>query len=107
MLLEQALALFGQIEDQTGVADAYHWLGHLALGQGDQARAQAFFKDSYTRLKDLGDRVSLTLLLNDLGLVCYFQEDYAMARAYSEQDLALCREIGSKLGMAMTYNRLG
>jgi tetratricopeptide (TPR) repeat protein len=106
-LLEQALALFRQIDDQIGVADVYHWLGHLVLEQGDHAQAQVFFQDSYTRLKDFGDRVSLTLLLNDLGLVAYFQEDYATSRAYSEQDLALCREIENKFGMAMTYNRLG
>ena len=89
------------------VADAYHWLGHWALDRGDHARARSFFLDSYTRLNDLGDRVSLTLLLNDLGLVSYLQEDYPIARAYSEQALELCREIGSKFGMAMTLNRLG
>ena len=107
MLLEQALALFRQIDDQMGVADVYHWLGHLAQGQGDHARARSFFQDSYTRLNDFGDRVSLTLLLSDLGLVSYLQEDYAMARAYNQQDLALCREIGSKFGMAKTLNQLG
>ena len=107
MFLEQALALFRQVDDQMGVADALHWLGHLALGQGDHARSRLFFQDSYTRLKDFGDQVSLTLLLSDLGLVSYLQEDYAMARAYSEQDMALCQEIGSKFGMAKTLNLLG
>jgi len=105
--LEQALTLFRQVEDQMGVADAFHWLGHVALEHGDYARARSFFQDSYTRLNDFGDRVSLTLLLNDLGLVSYLQEDYTIARAYNEQDLALCREIGSKLGMARALNQLG
>ncbi len=105
--LEQALALFRQVDDQMGVADAFHWLGHMALEHSEYARARSFFQDSYARLNDFGDRVSLTLLLNDLGLVSYLQEDYAIARAYSEQGVALCREIGSKFGMAMTLNRLG
>jgi DNA-binding CsgD family transcriptional regulator/tetratricopeptide (TPR) repeat protein len=105
--LEQALALFRQVDDQMGVADALHWLGHLALGQGDYGRSRAIFQDSYTRLKDFGDQVSLTLLLSDLGLVSYLQEDYAMARAYSDQGMALCRKIGSKFGMAKTLNLLG
>jgi len=107
MLLEQAQALFRQVDDQMGVADACHWLGHLALDQNDYEQARSFFLDSYTRLNDFGDRVSLTLLLNDLGLVSYLQEDYPIARAYSEQNLELCREIGSKFGMANTLNRLG
>ena len=57
--LEQALALFRQVDDQMGIADALHWLGHLALAQSDYARARSSFQDSYTRLKDFGDRVSL------------------------------------------------
>jgi tetratricopeptide (TPR) repeat protein len=103
----RALGMAGAEERTAERAKVLHGLGGLAYTQGDFGSAQAFFEESLTIFREIGDRKEIANLLSGLGFVSTAQGDYGSALAYQEESLPTRREIGDQRGLGYSLNCLG
>ncbi|MBV9543641.1 MAG: tetratricopeptide repeat protein [Chloroflexi bacterium] len=105
--LDESAALFTQLDDLRGLADAFHLVGHVLFEGRDHAGARVFYERSLDAHTRLNDPVGGVPLVGDLGMVGYHTGDYASARRQFEACLRLCREHGVRDHEADSFNRLG
>jgi predicted ATPase len=106
-LHEEALALWRELGDRHGIADAVINLGALAYWQGDFGRALTLFEEVLALRRELADRQGIARALINLGIVAHWQGDAGRALALLEEGLALARELGDKVLCALTVIYLG
>ena len=83
--------------DEASVrARAVYAAGVLAYWQGDSARAVSLLEQSLGCWQALDDRLTIAMVLNNLGMAVQDLGDHARARACYEQSLALGRALGSR-----------
>jgi predicted ATPase/transcriptional regulator with XRE-family HTH domain len=104
---EQSLALFREIGDAEGIADALNSRANVAREQGDYAQATALYEESLARYRALGDLQGVAVALNNLGTAVRYQGDLARATALYSESLDLRRQRGDTRGIAWTLNNLG
>jgi tetratricopeptide (TPR) repeat protein len=106
--LQQALALFSEINDRTGEVRALTNLGLLSWQQGHFQQAAEHLQQALTLAREIGHQAGETRALTSLGLVYQHQGHYQQATKHQQQSLALCREIGDRAGYeAETLNSVG
>lgn len=81
--------------------------GGLAKQQSDLPSARAFYEDSLTIQRELGDQRGIAHSLRNLGTLALSEGDYPSARALYEESLAIRRELGDRQGIANSLNSLG
>jgi non-specific serine/threonine protein kinase len=94
-LAEEALALYREMADESGVSHAQAQIGLTLAEGGDQADARARLEESVALVRAAGRAPRLVDRLRDLGLVRMLAADHAGARDVLEESLALARELGS------------
>lgn len=105
--LTAALSLFGQAQDERGIASTLDDIGKLHWLGGDYALALEYTARGLAMRRRLGDPRSLALSLNNLGLVQQESGNFQAALDAFEQALAIRRDIGDLVGMSSTLNQLG
>ncbi len=105
--LTAALSLFGQAQDERGIASTLDDIGKLHWLGGDYALALEYTARGLAMRRKLGDPRSLALSLNNLGLVQQESGNFQAALDAFEQALAIRRDIGDLVGMSATLNQLG
>lgn len=105
--LTAALALFGQAQDERGIASTLDDIGKLHWLKGDYALALEYTQRGLSMRRRLGDRRSIALSLNNMGLVHQDSGQYKPALEAFEQALVIRREIGDLVGVSITLNNLG
>jgi tetratricopeptide (TPR) repeat protein len=105
--LTAALALFGQAQDERGIASTLDDIGKLHWLKGDYALALEYTLRSLAMRRKLADRRSIALSLNNLGLVQQDSGNYKGALDAFEQALRIRRDIGDLVGVSITLNNLG
>ncbi len=105
--LTAALALFGQSQDERGIASTLDDIGKLHWLKGDYPLALEYTLRSLAMRRKLGDRRNIALSLNNLGLVQQDSGDYKGALDSFDQSLRIRREIGDLVGVSATLNNLG
>jgi DNA-binding CsgD family transcriptional regulator/tetratricopeptide (TPR) repeat protein len=103
----EALALYQQLADQTGIASCLHVLGICATWRGAYDHARALLEESAALYRARGNRYRLGWSLVLQGVMDQAQGEHARARAHYEEALALFRELDSVEGIAMMHFRLG
>ncbi len=80
-LYEEGLALFQEIGADWDTADALSCLGQLSQDQGDQARAEEFFRESLARWRAMGTLQwkGVANCLEGLAGVCVADHQFAVA----------------------------
>ncbi len=83
--------------------------GNLAWGQGDYARATAWYEESLVFWRQVGDAAGIARALSNLGMVLHEQGDLGGAQARYEESLALHRQRRDldRWSIAATLNNLG
>jgi predicted ATPase/DNA-binding CsgD family transcriptional regulator len=104
--LESALAWTSGASSATR-ARALDAAGHLARDRADYERAWMFYEESLGLRRELEDRRSTALTLNNLGIVAQLRGDYDRAVALLEESLALFRALGDEWGVALSLLTLG
>jgi tetratricopeptide (TPR) repeat protein len=104
---KDALALFRELGNLTGVAYSFGNLGLAADARGDYEGATASYEEALRLFRELDDRTHVAYMLHNLGLIAHFQEDYERATTLYEEALALEREQGHQTSVAMTLGNLG
>jgi predicted ATPase/DNA-binding CsgD family transcriptional regulator len=81
----------------------------MAWYQGDLESAQSSFEESMVIYRELGagDRWSLSLVLQGLGMVADVRHDQPAAHRFYAESLALRRELGDPWGLAQSLDNLG
>jgi len=106
-LVEESMALFRELGDETGIAASLFHLGQISVHAGDRERAKALRLEAEELRKVLVDRQASGTLLIFLGMAAQNEGDHAQGVALFEEGLTLNRELGDLRGTAMCLTGLG
>ena len=109
--LREALALYRQLEDALGVAEALNFLGAIDAQMGEVSEARAHLTEALDAWQRTGARrtafESLDGLIANLGSLSLFEGDYVEAGRQFQEALAIARDIGDDLRVAEHLFELG
>jgi predicted ATPase/DNA-binding SARP family transcriptional activator len=103
----ESLALYQELDDRDGIADALYWLGCHAFRQKDYREATRLLEQSLAFYQEGDDQYGVSMALRCLGDCARLQKDYDRSNRLYEQGLALSRSIGNKRGASNALNSLG
>jgi non-specific serine/threonine protein kinase len=106
-LVEEALALFRELDDTKGLATAVLNAGILALGHGDYAKAIACFEESLPLCAQVNYTHGAVLSLSSMGQAALNLGEYARAQALGIQSVAMARASGDNRIVAGCLTDLG
>src|SRR5260370_33982996 len=106
-LLEEAVALYREVDDQDGIGWVVVNLAGVFHFQGDYERARIVLEEAVALSRAGGDSWSIVNSLWLLALVLSFQGDLERARALLEESLDLSRRESYKGGIASSLFVLG
>jgi predicted ATPase len=95
-LIEQALALSRDQDDEAGIIRALNRLGELARLDGDYDRAGKLYEECLFRCRQSGDRLLEAYQLANLGLVAHQRGNYEQAEMMIKQGLILINSLHTK-----------
>lgn len=107
ILSEESLALYREMGDRGGIADALNTLGLVADNLGDPHHAAALYKESLALYRELGSIWEIATSLNNLGVLARAQGEYVRASAFLEESLIRRRNLGDTWGIAQSLTNLG
>ena len=106
-LHQESLALYRELDDQSGIANALENLGLVASQQGDYPAAHVLHAQSLSIRRTLGAEWDIAGSLSNLGLIARNQGDYDRARTLYSESLALLTAVGYDQGAANALSNLG
>jgi predicted ATPase/DNA-binding SARP family transcriptional activator len=101
-LLEEALTLFRQLDDQAGIVDILGRLGEALIIANNYSQAVPLFQECLAWAQSSGEFWLIAWHLKALGWAAYMQGDYAKAKPLHEESLALFRKLEDQRGVAYT-----
>jgi tetratricopeptide (TPR) repeat protein len=104
---EESLAIWRELGDEGGIAQALYGLGGVAFDRGDYADASVAFEESLLIRRAIGNQSGVAASLSHLGLIAYDRGDHAAARSLHEESLTIRRQLGDKQAIAVSLNNLG
>jgi len=105
--LEESVALWRELGDKQGLAQALRFLSGSFESQGDYAVARPLAEESVALFRKGEDKFGLGITLSRLGITALAQGDYAVARASLEEGVAICRKIEDDWALALALRNLG
>jgi predicted ATPase/transcriptional regulator with XRE-family HTH domain len=106
-LYEESLALYTQVDDKRGIAEALCHLGLMAQTAREHAQAIRLYEESLSRFRELGDRRGIALALSCLTWTMMFVGNYEQARICGEESEALSRGLKDSTLIASVVTALG
>jgi predicted ATPase/Tfp pilus assembly protein PilF len=106
-MLQESLALWRQIKDQSGIALTLDILGTTVMRQGDYPEATVMLQEAYQLSRQLGDPLHTYDTLSKLGLAAAENGDSQRAIEIYAESLALARAAGDDHHVAKILNNLG
>ena len=107
-LIEEALVLYRELQDEEGIASGLTDLGLIAvLGQWDNIPLPAVLEELGELKPRLKNRNTLAYLLMLEGIVAMSRGDLQRSVTLHEESLELCREIGDTQGILTCLGHLG
>ncbi len=104
---DESLALYRELGDTRGIANAEMSLGRMAWHQGDLAAARARLENALTLFRQAGDAWGIADSIHTMGHVASDMGEYAVARARLEESLAHFRQLGDTLRVSVLLSDLG
>lgn len=106
-LLDEALTLWREGDDQEGMANSLRHLGELAYEHGDYDRASERYAESLMLYQEVGDRHGVAMILLDKGALAYVRGDDDQAEVFYTESLRRHQDLGNAWGVATTLCGLG
>src|SRR5215217_6738040 len=103
----EALELYRQVGDESGVAFALLCLGAQHMEKGDHERAAPFLEEALALSHRIGDKRNIAGTLHNLAEVERQRGNYERAKTLGMQSIALSREMEDKWQLAMVVGWLG
>ncbi|MGE5249410.1 MAG: ATP-binding protein [Bacteroidota bacterium] len=104
---EQSLALFRQLDDQRGLADALLFLGNALLWQGRAAEGHARLQEALALYRQAGDQHGVARTLSRLGSFLADWHADPAGRTMLEESVAILERMGDKYFLADALVSLG
>jgi CHAT domain-containing protein/tetratricopeptide (TPR) repeat protein len=104
---QQALDLYQEINDRSGIAKNLLNLGNVYDSLGEYEKAIDYFQRSLSITEEIGDRFSVSKALNNLGIVYNSLGEYGKAIDYYQRSLTIYQEINDPKGISYALNNLG
>ncbi len=92
-LLEQSVAIYRDLGDKIGQADAIYW---LSVNGGDKERAIDFSRESLRLYREIGHLSGITRNLTALALLTIWSGDFSAPAPWLEEALSIARQIGDQ-----------
>lgn len=105
--LEIALTRPDGLDHSAARARALLGAANLAALQNDPQQARVLYEQSAEIWRELGEKRSLAIVLNNLGVTERQELHYATSQAYFEESLTLMRERNDPAGVALLLNNIG
>jgi predicted ATPase/class 3 adenylate cyclase len=103
----EALELYRQVGDDSGVAFALMCLGAQHMEKGDHERAAPFLEEALALSRTIGDKRNTAGTLHNLGEVERQRGNYEQAKALGMESIALWREIKDDWNLSMVVGWVG
>lgn len=97
---EEALALFRELGQAYGIAQALNYLGDVARLQGDFAAATTWYEESLVLLRELARKRSIPAVLHNMGYVLLAYGQIQRAATAFVESLTWQQENGDQQGIA-------
>jgi predicted ATPase/class 3 adenylate cyclase len=107
MLLDKSLAVWRDLANKEGMANALNNLGTVADDQSDYMTAAMYYEKSLSLRRETEDQWGIALSLNNLGHVALAQGTFERAAVLCEESLALFLKLGDKWGSGLSLSILG
>jgi tetratricopeptide (TPR) repeat protein len=98
-LFTECLGVHQASDYQTGVIDMLNHLGNMARWQGDDQRAEMYYRESLKLLEEHGDAGLRALVYHNLGYLTAAQQRWHQARAYFKHSMLLSHEAAKLSGV--------
>jgi predicted ATPase/DNA-binding SARP family transcriptional activator/DNA-binding CsgD family transcriptional regulator len=95
-----ALALYREVGDDSGVAFALLCLGTQHLEKGDNERAAPLYEAALALSRKIGDRLTIVYALGGLAELARRRDEYERAKTLGMETIALVREMEDKWHLA-------
>jgi predicted ATPase/class 3 adenylate cyclase len=105
--LTQGLAIWRELGDKRGIAEALNNLAVGATQSGDRVRARVLVAESLALFRELADRRGTAHALNNLAEILSGDGDPAGARALFEESVSLFHAIEDRRGLSHALDNLG
>lgn len=103
---ENALTIYREMDDKTGIGTALNNLGVLHWNSGDLLEAEAYYNQAAEIYEEIGYRRGENMVLMNLGLVASKYGDYERAIRFYEQTLENLTEINERFGICFVQMNL-
>lgn len=104
--LEQALAIWRELQEPSWIAVTLGALGDVLAGAGEEG-ALAFYQQALSVARESTLRAREAAALGALSQISYSTREYEKSIEYSEQALVIQRELKDRAGEGITLNDLG
>jgi len=105
-LLTESLAIFREVGDTAGIAEALNMLGEVKRLQDDDDAARQLYEESLLLWRTLGDEQYVAMILHNLGRVAQRQGDSRRAAALLLESLTRFQDLGINNGIALNLRGL-
>ncbi len=105
-LANEALAIYRELSDKQGIAEALSVLGYIAEEEGDYDTPAGLYKETLALYRELEDERGIAGALLNLGWVAMRLGHYALANSQLEEALAIWQRLGDKHGMTFALSGL-
>jgi predicted ATPase/class 3 adenylate cyclase len=102
-----SLALYRELADKHGIADALSALALATRTSGEFAEAEAMFEEAHAIFIELEDKQGVARTLDRLGIAIWFEGDDERAHGVLTKSLAAFRELGDTEGVGLALVDLG
>ena len=105
--LTQGLAVWRELGDKRGIAEALNNLAVGATQSGDRVRARVLVAESLALFRELSDKRGTAHALNNLAEILRGEGDLPGARALFEESVPLFEAIEERRGLSHALDNLG
>jgi predicted ATPase/class 3 adenylate cyclase len=103
----EALELYRQVGDDSGVAFALICLGTQRLENSDYERAAPFYEEALALSRKIGDKANIAMAIRSLAEVERQKGNYERAKTLGMECLSLYQEMTDEFNVATTVGWLG
>ncbi|HEY4021450.1 MAG TPA: BTAD domain-containing putative transcriptional regulator [Pseudonocardiaceae bacterium] len=105
--LQQALAMFTELDNPHGIAETHRLLAFLANAGSAHDTALARYEPAMEIYQRIGDEASLAAVYNEIGWTHILRGDYPLALARCHEAVMLHTKLGDDNGAAADWDSLG
>lgn len=105
--LEEALAVWRELQEERGVTEALTSLAIVNGRQGNYPAARVLLTEALAKFQDLGTKQDIAATLVNLGLVAMGEGDGEGAARFFSESMPLMEELGNQQGIVICLSSLG